>query len=475
MNKNRFETRIQYLKYQVLKEVAKGAWNEDLVENVLDIPKKILPGKIPTMRCCVYKERAILQERVKLAMGGNHEDTNIMEIIDIACDECPMGGYEVTNTCRGCLAQRCKDACPKDAISFDVNHQAHIDKSKCVNCGMCAKACQYSAIIDRKRPCENACQVGAISANEDQAAHIDHDKCIDCGVCISQCPFGAIMDKSFILDAIDFILKSKNNSEFKVYALLAPAIADDFLDASLGQIVTALKKLGFYDVIEVAKGADMVAYAEAKELDEKGFLLSSCCPAFVSYIKQAFPELNDYISHNLSPMGTIAKKLKEIDPECKTVFIGPCTAKKAEVKLKSVREYVDVAITFEELLALFDSRDIDYEHIEETPINQASYFGRVFARSGGLTEAMKQGLSEINSKLELQAETCNGVLMCKAALMKKSRNMSTANFVEGMICNGGCIGGAGALHRLDNKKENVDEYAKASDYKSIKQSVSEYE
>ena len=475
MNKNKFETRIQYLKYQVLKEVAKGAWNEDLVENVLDIPKKILPGKTPTMRCCVYKERAILQERVKLAMGGNREDSNIMEIIDIACDECPMGGYEITNTCRGCLAQRCKDACPKDAIGFDVNHQAHIDKSKCINCGLCAKACQYSAIIDRKRPCENACQVGAISANEDQAAHIDHDKCIDCGACISQCPFGAIMDKSFILDTIDYILKSKDNSEFKVYALLAPAIADDFLDASLEQIVTGLKKLGFYDVIEVAKGADMVAYGEAKELDEKGFLLSSCCPAFVSYIKQSFPQLKDNISHNLSPMATIGKKLKEIDPECKTVFIGPCTAKKAEIKLKGVREYVDVAITFEELLALLDSKEIDYEKLEETKINQASYFGRVFARSGGLTEAMKQGLSEINSKLELQAETCNGVLMCKAALMKKSRDTSNANFIEGMICSGGCIGGAGALHRLDNKKENVDKYAKTSDYKSIKQSVADYE
>ena len=475
MNKNRFETRIQYLKYQVLKEVAKGAWNEDLVENVLDIPKKILPGKTPTMRCCVYKERAILQERVKLAMGGNREDSNIMEVIDIACDECPMGGYEVTNTCRGCLAQRCKDACPKDAISFDVNHQAHIDKNKCVNCGMCARACQYSAIIDRKRPCENSCHVGAISANEDQAAHIDHDKCVDCGACIAQCPFGAIMDKSFILDVIDYILKSKNNSEFKVYALLAPAIVDDFHNISLGQIVTGLKRLGFYDVVEVAKGADMVAYSEAKELDEKGFLLSSCCPAFVSYVKKSFPELENNISHNLSPMATIAKKLKEIDPECKTVFIGPCTAKKAEVKLKSVKEYVDVAITFEELLALFDSKEIDYENIEETLINQASYYGRVFARSGGLTEAIKQGLNEIDSKLELQAETCNGVLMCKAALIKKSRNTSNANFIEGMICNGGCIGGAGVLHKLDSKKENVDEYAKASKYESIKQSVADYE
>ena len=471
MNSERFETRIQYLKYQVLKEVAREAWEEDLVENVLDIPKKILPGKVPTMRCCVYKERAILQERVKLAMGGNRKNPNIIEVIDIACDECPMGGYEVTNSCRGCLAQRCKNACPKDAITFDSNHQAHIDKTKCVNCGACAKACQYTAILSRKRPCENACAVKAIVANEDQAAKIDHDKCINCGACISQCPFGAIMDKSYILDAIDEIIKSENNTNFKVYALIAPAIADSFRDVKLGQIVTGLKKLGFYDVIEVAKGADIVAYNEAKELDEKGFLFSSCCPAFVAYVEKNFPQLKEYISHNLSPMGAIAKKLKDEDEDCRTIFIGPCTAKKAEIMKDSVSPYVDVALTFEELQALFDSRDIDLETLEEADLNQATYFGRVFARSGGLTEAMREGLKELGSSLELRPETCNGIEMCRVALLKKSRDMLQGNFVEGMVCNGGCIGGAGTLLKLGIKKENVDNYAKASPIPTITESV----
>ena len=217
-----------------------------------------------------------------------------------------MGGYEVTNSCRGCLVQGCQLACPKDAITFDSNHQAHIDKSKCVNCGNCAKACQYTAIVNRKRPCENACAVKAIRPNEDQAAHIDPEKCINCGACMNQCPFGAIVDKSFILDAIDYILKSENNTNFKVYALIAPAIVDSFRLAGLGKVVSAIKRLGFYDVIEVAKGADMVAYNEAKELDEKGFLLSSCCPAFVDYVEKNFPNLKEHISHNLSPMAMIA-------------------------------------------------------------------------------------------------------------------------------------------------------------------------
>ena len=473
MKNSKFETKIQYLKYQVLKEVAKEAWEQDLVENVLDIPKKIIPGKTPSMRCCVYNERAILQERVKLAMGGNRANPNIIEVIDIACDECPIGGYEVTNTCRGCLAQRCKDACPKDAIVFDTNHQAHIDKEKCFNCGSCAKACQYTAIINRKRPCENACAVKAIMPSEQQAAHIDHEKCINCGACISQCPFGAIMDKSFILDAIDYIIKSENNTNFKVYALIAPAISDSCKEVTLGQIVTGLKKLGFYDVVEAAKGADMVAAKEAEELAHKGFLLSSCCPAFVEYVKKNFPEFADNLSDNLSPMATIAKKMKERDEDCKIVFIGPCTAKKAEIMKESVKNYVDVALTFEELQALFDSRDIELDELEETPINQASYFGRVFARSGGLTEAMAQGLKELGSDMELVPETCSGIEMCRVALLKKSKDMLKGNFVEGMACPGGCIGGAGTLEKFGVKKENVDKYAKESTYESISESVKE--
>ena len=114
------------------------------------------------MRCCVYKERAILGERVKIAMGGDRDNPNVIEVIDIACDECPLSGYEVTNTCRGCLAHRCEDVCRFGAITFDQQHVAHIDKSKCANCGACSKVCPYTAIVNRTRPCENACKVKAI-------------------------------------------------------------------------------------------------------------------------------------------------------------------------------------------------------------------------------------------------------------------------------------------------------------------------
>ncbi len=469
---HKFDTKVQHLKYKVLREVSRLAFNDTLLENVMDIPKMIVPGKTPTMRCCVYKERAILGERVKLAMGGNGDNPNVIEVIDIACDECPMGGYEVTNACRGCLAHRCDDVCKFGAISFDENHVAHIDKSKCKECGACAKICPYTAIISRKRPCENACKIKAIHMNEEKAAAIDNDKCIACGACVYQCPFGAIMDKSYILDVIDILKKFSNDPEHKVYAVVAPSISSQFRYAKLGQVITGLKELGFHAVVEAALGADMVADAESRELVEEGFLTSSCCPAFVSYIEKNFPNLLPFVSHNLSPMATIAKYLKEHEKGCKVIFIGPCTAKKAEVQKETVREYVDVAMTFEELQALFDARDIDITTLEEGYLDNASYFGRIFARSGGLADAIAQGIKEHGDDFELKACSCDGIEECKIALLKKSKNLLDANFIEGMACIGGCIGGAGCLTHGEKNKAEVDKYGHEALEKTITEAIS---
>ena len=469
----KFDTKVQHLKYKVLREVAKEAWAGTLLDHVLDIPKKIVPGNTPTMRCCVYKERAILGERVKLAMGGNKENPNVIEVIEIACDECPMGGYDVTDSCRGCLAHRCEDVCRRGAISFDDNHVAHIDKSKCVDCGACAKVCPFSAIINKKRPCQNACKIKAISTNADKSAKIDNDKCISCGACVYQCPFGAIMDKSYILDVIDIIKKSENNTKYKVYAVVAPSISSQFTYAKLGQVIDGLKKLGFYTVIEAALGADMVAYAESAELAEKGFLTSSCCPAFVDYVHKAFPALVPHVSHNLSPMGAISKYIKEHDQGAKVVFIGPCTAKKAEVQLDKVKPYVDAAMTFEELQALYDSKDIDITTLSEDVLDNASYFGRIFARSGGLSDAVKQGLAEHGiTDFELKAVPCDGIEACRTALLKKSKNVLDGNFIEGMACTGGCIGGAGCLTHGEKNKAEVDKYGKEAYEKTITEAIS---
>lgn len=464
----KFDTKVQHLKYKVLREVARHHWNGDLKESIVDIPKELIPGKESTMRCCVYKERAILSERIKIAMGGDKSNPNVIEVIDIACDECPAGGYTVTDSCRGCLAHRCEDVCPRNAITFDEHQKAHIDKSKCVNCGKCAAVCPYSAITNHTRPCESACKINAISMAEDGAASIDNDKCISCGACVYQCPWGAITDKSFILDVIDLIKGSEDNTKYKLYAVVAPSISSQFVYAKLGQVIEGIRQLGFHHVVEAALGADMVAFAESKELAEKGFLTSSCCPAFVDYIHKSFPEMSEYVSHNLSPMASIAKYIKETSPNAKIVFIGPCTAKKMEFQKPEVAPYIDSVITFEELQALFDSRDMDLTVLSETALDNASYYGRIFARCGGLADAVAEGLKEHGiDDFDLKPVSCDGIAACRIELLKASKGKKTANFIEGMACTGGCIGGAGCLTHGEKNKADVDKYGREAMEKTI--------
>ena len=454
-----FDTSVQELKYKVLKEIAKSYFNGTLLEDFNEIPSKIVPGPKPTMRCCIYKERAIVLERMKVALGGNKEIDNVVEVIKIACDECPLGGYEVTNRCRGCIAHRCEKACHKNAISFDeVTHTAHINKELCINCGMCAKACQYDAIQNYLRPCEQACKVKAISRGEDNAAKIDDEKCIQCGACVYQCPFGAIMDKSYIKEAIDILKDSDFSKKYPVVAIVAPSVSSQFKYATLGQISTALHKLGFSEIVEAALGADIVSYNEAQELAEKGFLTSSCCPTFVEYIKKNFPMLADKISTNLSPMASIAKWIKEHYPKAKIMFIGPCISKKKETLSDRVKPYVDVTLTFEELQALIDAREIDASKLEESPFDNASYFGRIFARSGGLTDAVREALKERELDFDYKPISVDGIENCRLALIKAKNGTDEFNFIEGMGCVGGCIGGPCCLTHEVRNKSDVNKY-----------------
>jgi len=458
--KAQFETYVQLAKCCVLREVAKQAFAGELHKNILDISKINIPGREPTMRCCVYKEQAIFAERAKLALGGDDNNPNVIEVIDIACDECPVGGYEITSMCRGCIAHRCKDVCKPGAIITDNKKRTYIDKSKCINCGLCEKACPYNAIHNFKRPCEVACKVNAISMKDTYEAHIDNEKCIACGACVYQCPFGAIMDKSYIVDVIDLILESERKADGKMYAIVAPSIASQFTYVKLGQVVSGIKALGFNHVVEVAAGADLVAAAEAKELAEKGLLANSCCPAFAGYVKIQFPELTHYISHSLSPMAVIAKRIKEKDSDAKVVFIGPCTAKKVEWKQDNVRPYVDCVITFEELFALLESKDINLTSLPEDELNDATYFGRMFAVSGGLVGAVGESLrAQGFNDFEFKPVICNGIEECRKALIKASKNVLEENFIEGMACTGGCIGGAGCLRRSPKNRLEVEKFA----------------
>ena len=455
-----FETNVLELKYNVLKLIAKATFEGNLMEKYHEIPKLLVPGPKPRMRCCIYKERAIVLERMRMAQGGDPEIDNVIEVLDIACDECPLGGYEVTDRCRGCIAHRCEKVCRKGAIHFDPKtHAAIIDKEQCVNCGMCAKACQYNAIQNYLRPCEQVCPVKAISTGEDDFAKIDDEKCIQCGACVYKCPFGAIMDKSQITQVIT---KLMDKGDSHVYACVAPAIAAQFKTVSLGKVVSAIKALGFDKVVEAALGADMVSYHEAKELAEKGFLTSSCCPSFVSYIEKCHPKLKDHISHNLSPMATICKAIKEHDEKAYIVFIGPCIAKKKEIQRPEVKPYVDHVLTFEELEALIDAKEIDMANLEESALDNASYYGRIFGRSGGLAYAVKEALTEQNNDFDVKATSVDGIENIRPALLAAAKAEKEFNFVEGMMCSGGCVGGPCSLSHETRDRLLIDKHGMQS-------------
>ena len=470
-----FDTDVQSLKHKVLTAIAKSAYHDTLVEDCYAIPKQIIPGPKPTCRCCIYKERAIVQERIALALGGDKNIKNVVEVIKIACDECPVSGYYVSDRCRGCIAHNCQKACHKGAISFSsTTRQAIIDKTKCINCGMCAKACQYNAILNNQRPCEMACKVKAISMGEDLAATIDDEKCIHCGACVYTCPFGAIMDKSYITDVIKVLRANKKNNQSNVYAIVAPSIASSYKTSSIGKVVSAIKALGFHAIVEAALGADMVSYHEARELHEKKLLTSSCCPAFVDLIKKNYPSLTNVMSSSLSPMATIGKYIKENDPKAITVFIGPCVAKKAEALKEEVKPYINFVLTFEELEAMFDAKEIDINVLEESSLDNASYFGRIFARSGGLSTSISQSLKEQNIDFEVKGVVGDGVDNCKLLLNKIKNPQSDINFVEGMACPNGCIGGPCSLSHSLVDKNVIDRYGKESKEQTIKDAISSF-
>lgn len=476
---NLFDTDVQLLKNKVLRHVASLAFDKKLdALELMDISRQIIPDEAePSMRCCIYKERAIIDERVKLAIKSGEDGGPVVRVLPIACDECPLDGMTVTENCRGCIAHRCMNACPKDAISIGPNRRAVIDKSLCINCGRCAASCSYSAIVKRTRPCMNACKPKALSTDPASSkARIDYDKCISCGQCVYQCPFGAIVDKSFITQVIKMLHDSEDNSKYHVYAIVAPAIAsqyDTLPGVSTEKVVTGIKKLGFHSVVEAAWGADMVAYMEAMELVEKGFLTSSCCPAFVNFIHKSYPGIVPDISSNPSPMAQMGKVIKKMDPGSKTVFIGPCIAKKSE--LERVKEHMDYILTFEELQALFDARDIDISALEPSPLDNASYFGRIFARTGGLSEAVAQALKERGipeESFKADPIVCSGLAECNKALMQKRAGKLKNNFIEGMCCEGGCIGGPACINHNPKDANEVTKYGKTAVEQTIKGAIS---
>lgn len=471
---------ILKIKHEVLYQVAKLAYEGEFEEKKDELPYKLLPGPNPQFRCCVYKEREIVRQRIRLAEGKCPTESdgkganNIIQVIEAACADCPLSHYIVTDNCRKCMAKACQQSCKFGAISMGRD-RAYIDPSKCKECGMCARNCPYNAIADLIRPCKKTCPVNAITMDENGLCVIDDEKCIRCGQCIHRCPFGAIGSKTDIVDIIKDILAGK-----KVIAMFAPAMEGQFgADITMSSIRTACHKLGFADMVEVGLGGDMTAAAEAEEWIEANKegkkMTTSCCPAFVNMIRKHFPELADNISTTVSPMCAVSRMLKAKDPETVTVFVGPCIAKKSEVKDNPNEGTADYALTIGEFRAMMRAKDVTFEP-EENDSQQASVYGKRFGNGGGVTAAVLKSMEEQGvDTSKYTVEKCAGAAECKKILTLLKVGRLNADFVEGMMCEGGCVGGP-SQHRPENMfKKDRDKLIGEADERGVHDNLNNYD
>ncbi len=435
-----------------------------LPDKIHTISKTMVPQGQESKSCCIYHDRAIIEQQIQNLMGmklgtidqeldlrdlyqellthshpSNNSKSFQLNLLPSACHSCQPERHIITNACRGCLARPCQSNCPKDAIYFE-NHRAVIDQSKCINCGRCINECSYHAISYIPVPCKAACPVKAIEKDTDGSMKIDKEKCIACGKCMSECPFGAIMPRSQLLQLLTWMKEGK-----EVVAAIAPAIYGQF-NSDKAQLVSALKTLGFTHIAAVASGADLTIKHEAHELQEKilsqhGPLTSSCCPAYVLLAKKHIPELAALVSQTPTPMHYTAEQIKQKWPGSKCVFIGPCIGKIAEAEND---ELVDAVLNFEELGALFVARQIEIlnQPSMQNDVLQASQDAENFANSGGVGAAVINHLKKLNPDIVVRTRTIDGLDKKNIALLKSyTKDQSQWDFTEVMSCSGGCVGG----------------------------------
>ncbi|BDC95548.1 monomeric [FeFe] hydrogenase [Treponema saccharophilum] len=461
-----------HLKKNILVEIMKlqlsgKLLDEATIDEIEKIPETIIPdGSIP-VRGSIEEDRKIARIRTVARLGHSVEDYDeskkladyvreayaresptwpMLTMIQSACNACVKPKYFPTDACQACLARPCQENCPKKAIT--VTDRARIDPAKCINCGICAQNCPYHAIIKTVVPCEEACPVGAITKGADGRESIDYEKCIFCGKCMSNCPFGAMMDKSQLFDVVKHIMAGK-----EVVAMYAPAIGAQFRTKP-GQLEEALRLAGFTKTWEVAIGADITADKEAAEFEERmahgdKMMTTSCCPAYVRAVNIHVPELSGCISDTKSPMMYTAELAKQANPDCITVFIGPCLAKRREGFDTDIVDYV---LSVEEINALFTAKGIDIAKVESKPDSVPTSYvptvsGRNFAKTGGVAESVRVRLSD---KSILRPSVING--LDKAGMKQLTTygqinagtipsTPETPNLIEVMACEGGCIAG----------------------------------
>lgn len=427
-----------------------------LISEIDRLPIKMSPKNVQARgRCCIHKERAVLKYKMLPILGYSIEEeedeltplsdyaqrtldrkrTNktILTVVDEACTACVKTNYVVTNLCKGCVARSCYMNCPKDAISFMENGQAHINHSKCINCGICKEACPYHSIVYIPIPCEEACPVKAIQKDENGIEHIDESKCIYCGKCINACPFGSIFEVSQVFDIFAAIKSGE-----KMVAIMAPSIQSQFSNP-IDEIADAVCQIGFTEAIEVAYGAMETTEREGTELQEKlesgqQFMTTSCCPSYMELVNKHLTEMKPYVSHTKSPMYYTAEMAKAKYPDAKIVFVGPCVGKRKEV---AENDMIDYIITFEELDCIFTGLSIEMRKQENAP-TCAPMPGRGFARAGGVISAVAQMYPQLGVK-PVQVSNINKKNI--GLLRAYAKGKAPGNFIEVMACEGGCIAG----------------------------------
>jgi [FeFe] hydrogenase (group B1/B3) len=447
------ENRAMQIRRDIQQRIVKLIFDETLLDEIDKIPLNMRPRGSESFRCCVYRDRALIKQKIMAMLGfevKSEEDElsplsdfilqsfvkagserEIMHVVEDACHGCQQNNYIVTNMCRGCEGRPCEVNCPKDAIDI-IGRRAVINQDKCVSCGICESVCPYHSIIYAPVPCEQACPIGAISKSETGKEIIDFDKCTYCGKCLMACPFGAIVEETHLFD-LTFAIKRKK----RVVAMLAPSVAAQF-NCTLPQMKAALISIGFHDVIYVAEGADLTTRHEAEEFmaNQGELMTTSCCPSFVSIIEKHVPELKEHVSHTPSPMVYTARLAKQKHPNAQTVFVGPCIAKKAESF--KVNE-VDMVINFEELDAVLMASGIELaDYASDASEIEASGDAWGFAGTGGVLNAVKKRLPE-NSNI--QPLVLNGIDRKALKQLKIIKKQKQYNFIEGMSCEGGCVGG----------------------------------
>ena len=410
------------------------------------------------------KYNTLFKELVKSYYDGNFDETlkNILSTSEKSVEET----FSIISSLCGSNVKYDENYIYnlKKAITNYNVHQKIVEKlQKCSgNCAeteggisKCQRSCPFDAIIDDK---------------ETNSKIIDSERCIDCGLCIDACEDGNFIDKVEFLPVMELI---KNNKT--VIAAVAPAISGQWgPNTTMDQMRTALKKIGFTDMIEVAFAADMLTIKEAVEFNNHVhtssdlMITSCCCPMWVGMLKKVYKSLVKDLSPSVSPMIAAGRVIKTLNQDAKVVFIGPCIAKKSEAKDKDLVGAIDFVLTFQELKEIFDALSVNPSTLDETPsIEYASRGGRLYARTGGVSIAISEAVEELYpEKFKLfKAAQAEGVKNCKEILEKAQNGELDANFIEGMGCIGGCVGGPKILVPKEEGKKAVDQFAYDSSIK----------